>query len=310
MTSTYKTDRMETVNFLGQKCCSLENDALKMLVTQSVGPRILSLRFADGENLLAELSDFVTDCPGTGIYHFYGGHRFWHSPEEPSRTYLPDDSPIKIIPVEKGLLAIQDMETKTGLQKSMEIRLREESTQVVITHRLSNQGLWPVTCAPWAITQFKTGGVAILPQNYKETGVLPNRSLTLWPYTNLSNPNVSFGRNYILLRADMNEAFKIGFPNPRGWLAYWLNRTLFVKRTSYDAQSTYFDFGSSSECYCNDQFLELETLAPIGTNYRRFMPFSRAKQHSTKNLILLEFVASSRTLEWNAIHRNSGKRRL
>jgi hypothetical protein len=27
----------------------------------------------------------------------------------------------------------------------------------------------------------------------------------------------------------------------------------------------YYDFGSSSECYCNDQFLELETLAPVTT---------------------------------------------
>ena len=39
---------------------------------------------------------------------------------------------------------------------------------------------------------------------------------------------------------------------------------MFVKRAAFDAQAKYYDFGSSSECYCNDQFLELETLAPIG----------------------------------------------
>jgi hypothetical protein len=61
----------------------------------------------------------------------------------------------------------------------------------------------------------------------------------------------------------MPSPFKVGFPNPRGWLAYWLGGTLFVKRAAFDAQATYYDFGSSSECYCNDQFLELETLAPI-----------------------------------------------
>jgi len=146
----------------------------------------------------------------------------------------------------------------------MEIRLTGDA-RVVITHHLSNHGLWPVTCAPWAITQLKTGGVAILPQSCEETNELPNRSLTLWSYTNLSDPNVHFEKNHILLHVDMKagEAFKVGFPNPRGWLAYWLNGTLFVKRAKYESQSAYFDFGSSSECYCNDQFLELETLAPI-----------------------------------------------
>jgi hypothetical protein len=125
--------------------------------------------------------------------------------------------------------------------------------------------LWPVTTAPWAITQFRTGGVAILPQSCKETGVLPNRSLALWPYTNMSEPNVIWGRHYILVRANMGAPFKVGFPNPRGWLAYWFNRTLFVKSARFDVQSAYYDFGSSSECYCNDQFLELETLSPIIT---------------------------------------------
>jgi hypothetical protein len=167
--------------------------------------------------------------------------------------------------VENGYLLTQDVETKTGLQKSMEVCLQSDSSRVVITHRLSNQGLFPVISAPWAITQLKPGGVAILPQSRKETSELPNRSLALWPYTDPSNSNVSWGQNYILLRANMDAPFKIGFPNPRGWLAYWLNGTLFVKRANYESQSSYFDFGSSSECYCNDQFIELETLAPIST---------------------------------------------
>lgn len=256
---------MELVNFMGYECVSLENKTIKLLISRSIGPRILSLSLDGGKNLLAELPDFVSEYPGAGTFHFYGGHRLWHAPENLNRTYLPDDSPVEIAPVENGYLTTQGIEAKTGLQKSIEVCLENNLPQVVVTHRLTNHGLWDVTCAPWAITQLKTGGVAILPQSCEETRELPNRSLTLWPYTNLSNPNVSFGKNHILVRADMDEAFKVGFPNPRGWLAYWLNETLFVKRASYDAQSPYFDFGSSSECYCNDQFLELETLAPIQT---------------------------------------------
>lgn len=254
---------METVNFMGQECVPFENEMIKLLISRSVGPRVLSLRFAGGENLFAELPNAVIDCPGSGPFHLYGGHRLWHAPEEPSCTYLPDDSPVEIISVENGCVVTQDVEIKTGLQKSMEIRLIAGAPQVVVTHRLFNHGLFPVRCAPWAITQLKPGGMAILPQSGDDTGVLPNRSLALWPYTDPSDPNLIWGQSCILVSANMKTACKIGFPNPRGWLAYWLNGTLFVKRAKYEAQSDYFDFGSSSECYCGDQFIELETLAPV-----------------------------------------------
>lgn len=256
---------MEFVNFLGHECVSLNNKTIRLLLSRSIGPRILSLSFVDGVNLLAELPDFVTDCPGVGEFHFYGGHRLWHAPEDLRRTYLPDDSPVEISPIENGYLVTQNTEVESGLQKSIEVCLQGDSPRVVITHRLTNHGLWPVTCAPWAITQLKTGGVAILPQACEETGVLPNRSLAFWSYTNPSDPHVIWGREYIILQANLTSPFKVGFPNSRGWLAYWLENTLFVKHVEYEAQSAYYDFGSSSECYCNDQFLELETLSPIKT---------------------------------------------
>ena len=255
---------METENFLGVECYPLESEQLKLLVTRSVGPRILSFGFKDGENLFAELPE-VTIRHADGVFHFYGGHRLWHAPEEPRRTYLPDDAPVDIVPSENGLLVTQPTESQTGLQKTLEIRLSNDSAQAVITHRLTNHGLWPVTCAPWAITQMKTGGTAILPQTRHDTGVLANRSLVLWPYTDMKNPNVQWGSNYILLNANLDSPFKVGFPNPRGWIAYWRNGTLFVKRAQYNVNAEYYDFGSSSECYCNDQFIELETLAPIST---------------------------------------------
>lgn len=256
---------MENVKFFGQDCIALENRLLKLLVTRSVGPRILSLSFRGSRNLLAELPDFVTECPGGWTFHFYGGHRLWEAPEDMNRTYLPDDAPVDVTQIKDGLVVTQETQPATGLQKSIEIVLESETPRVVLTHRLTNRGVWPLTCAPWAITQFRTGGVAILPQASEDTGVLPNRSLALWPYTDPSNPYVTWGQSHILVQANLEGPFKLGFPNPHGWLAYWLDGILFVKRAPFDAQATYCDFGSSSEFYCNEQFLELETLSPIGT---------------------------------------------
>jgi hypothetical protein len=255
---------MKTINYAGHECCILENDALRLLVTRSVGPRIISFGLKAGGNLFAELPNFVTELPDGGMFHFYGGHRLWIAPEDLNTTYIPDDDPVEISPLENGLQVTQPVQPQTGLQKSLDILLTGE-TQVVVTHKITNRHSQPFTCALWAITQFKTGGVAVLPQARHDAGMLPNRSLALWSYTDMSNPNVTWGREYIIVNARMEAPFKAGFPNPRGWLAYWLNGTLFVKRAEYNAQAEYYDHGSSSECYCNDKFLELEILAPVTT---------------------------------------------
>lgn len=68
-----------------------------------------------------------------------------------------------------------------------------------------------------------------------------------------------------MISAPMETPFKIGYSNLRGWLAYWLIGTLFLKHAEFDEQARYYDFGNSSECYCLDKFLELESLAPITT---------------------------------------------
>ena len=249
--------------YAGYECARLANDQIELLVTRSAGPRILSLRFLGGENLLAEQPNAVAQRPDGSLYHFVGGHRLWHAPEHMPRTYVLDSAPVEIEPIADGLLVRQPVEVETGMEKTIQIGLRVDVPQITVTHTLVNRGLWPVECAAWAITQFKTGGLAILPQADEDTGLLPNRNLAIWPYTDMSNPNLRLGRRHILLQANMQSPFKIGFANPRGWLAYWNMGVLFVKQADYQPEARYYDFGSSSECYCNDQFIELETLSPI-----------------------------------------------
>lgn len=254
---------MKNLYYKNLTCISLENKVLTLIITKSVGPRILSLQFQGGENLFAEAPNFKIKRPDGQLYHFYGGHRLWHAPEHLQRSYVPDDAPVDVRPKGDGVLVTQPVEAETGLEKSLHVTLSGDKAQVQIEHRIKNRGLEAATFAPWTITQFKTGGVAILPQRVDDTGVLPNRSLTLWQYTDIAAPQVTWGNRYLLVHAVMRKPFKIGFPNYRGWLAYWFNGTLFVKRAGFNPQKEYYDANSSSECYCNDKVLELETLAPI-----------------------------------------------
>jgi hypothetical protein len=251
-------------HFLNHSCIELSNPTLSLLVTQSVGPRVLSLRYQGGENLFAELSDLTTETPA-GTYRFYGGHRLWRAPEDLSTTYTPDNAPVEVTPLESGLQVVQP-EPDTGLQKTLHLTLHATAPRVTITHTLTNLSQAPITLAAWTITQLKPGGIAILPHSTAPTGFLPNRQIALWPYTDLRSPHLTWGNAYTLVHANMPEgALKVGFPNPRGWLAYWRAGTLFVKRAAFDPGAAYYDLGSSSECYCGPRFLELETLSPMQT---------------------------------------------
>jgi hypothetical protein len=155
------------------------------------------------------------------------------------------------------------VESITGIEKQICVTLPDERPTAIIEHKLTNRGIWPVELAPWAITQLKPGGLAILPQSTADTGLLPNRRLALWPYTGINSPYIHWGDHFIFVEARLGEeALKIGWANPDGWLAYNVDKTLFVKEAPYQADADYFDYGSSSECYCGQAFIELETLGP------------------------------------------------
>jgi hypothetical protein len=255
---------MQRLRFNGHDCVELQNENLSLVIAQSIGPRILSLKHPGGANLLAELPDFITECEKVGTYHFYGGHRLWHAPEDTTRSYIPDNQPVELTAIENGVKLVQTVEQLTGIQKSMEITLSGKHPQITIKHEIHNQGLWPIECAAWAITQLRPGGVVILPLSQAWTNKLPNRSIAIWPYTDMSSPMIHWRKDRLEVQATISDGmFKIGFPNPRGWLAYWSEDTLFVKRAAYFDRESYCDMGSSSECYINDQFIELETLSPM-----------------------------------------------
>ena len=257
---------METTRFLNLDCVRLRNKSIELLVTHSVGPRIIRLSFLGGENLLAELPDVALDCPGKEEkMNAFGGHRLWHTPQVARRTQLPDNQPVAITEIENGLEVTQPTEPETGIQKSMQIMLPDDSPTVVVDHRLKNEGMWAIETAPWAITELREGGVAILPQMTKNDdpdGVWPNRSLALWPFTDINSPHIRWGNRFIFVESNMQAGMlKFGFPNPAGWLAYHVDDTLFVKHATYLPDAVYFDRGSSSHLFCMPGFIELETVA-------------------------------------------------
>jgi hypothetical protein len=252
--------------FYGQPTRCLSSQFIKLEVLENAGPRIVRLRFRDSPNLFAELPDFVV--PTTfGDYHFWGGHRLWHAPEAMPRTYIPDDQGHTLTELQEGLLLEGPIEPITGIRKSIEVHLAEDKPEVRLVHTLTNHGQWPVELAPWLITQLRLGGIVIAPMpvgNSDPHGLLPNRQFSFWPYTRIHDPRLHWDDDFVLLEARPGlPAFKIGYFNPHGWLAYWIDGILFRKIFNVFPGVPHPDGNCNAEIYCNDRFVELESLAPL-----------------------------------------------
>ncbi len=246
---------------------SLSNGRLYLEYLEEAGPRIVRLSLAStDDNLMAEVPDLGMSTP-YGRFNLYGGHRLWHSPEEMPRSYVPDDEGCSAEPIPDGVRLSGPIEGPTGIRKSIQLQLNPHRAAVTLTHRLENCGLWTVKLAPWALTQLRLGGVAIFPQTQGKLdgpGLLPNRNLVLWPYTRLADPRLSLKDDLCLIHADPDaHPVKIGYLNRAGWAAYLSGGVAFVKRWTPEPEAEHVDFGCNCESYCNDRFIEVETVGPL-----------------------------------------------
>lgn len=231
----------------------------------NAGPRILGYARHEGPQLFASLPDDVVEHPAIGTYRFLGGHRLWRAPEVPAVTYEPDDTGVDVTITDAGFELVGPLGAE-AIVKAVSVSQYHEFT--IVDHELRNEGWTPVRCAPWAITQLVPGGTAYLPQQLvpaDEDGVLPNRHIVLWPYTDLSAPEVTISQEQVTVDAsDRRSKSKVGLPNRLGWIAYALGDELFIKWSALHRDSElYVDRGVSVECYRDERFIELETLGPL-----------------------------------------------
>lgn len=247
-------------------CYRLSDGQVEIIATTDVGPRIVRCGFVGDKNLFAELEGQMGKTGGDRWLN-YAGHRLWHSPEKRNRTYWPDNTPIEISVMPDGLRLKQYVEPNTGIEKEIVIGLRDCGGAFDIEHRMTNRNVWPVEFSIWALSVMRPGGLAIVPQNRTPDaeGLLPNRSIALWPYTDMNDSRVTWGERYITLKQDptIPKAFKFGMTVPDGWMAYLNEGQLFAKKFHFDAGAVYPDYGVNVEIYTRDTFLELETLSPL-----------------------------------------------
>ena len=259
---------LEIVPFGGwNHCIRLTNGIIDVLVTTEVGPRVIWLGFRDAPNLLFSAAADLGQTGGDE-WRIYGGHRFWVAPEDPVLTYCPDNEVVDWEYDDAALLLTQRPDGLTGWQKRLTLEMDPTHAQIRVTHELTNVGEQSLVGAPWALTAYSAGGLAVVPHELRQPhpeALLPARPVVLWPYTNMADPRWTWGRRAIGLRqyGGSQTPQKVGARNSTGWVAHWLGDTVMVKTTDVERQCAYPDMGCTTELFANEEMLEVETLGPL-----------------------------------------------
>lgn len=258
--------RVEKISYKGfEDCIRMSNDTVDLVITTRVGPRILRYGFINGDNVFCNVEDQMGKT-GEDQWNIFGGHRLWHSPEARPRSYVPDNFPIDYKIEGNTVTLSQPVENWVQIKKDISITLEETGSKVTLNHTLTNKNAWEVECSLWALTVVAPGGTEVVPQCQKDTDLLPNRMLSLWPYAKMNDPRVLWGEKYILLKQDptMKPPFKFGISNFEGWACYANKQGLFVKRFDTTEGALYPDYSASTyETYTTDFMLEMESLSPL-----------------------------------------------
>jgi hypothetical protein len=261
--------KIEKTNYKGwPNCYRISNGEVELIITSDIGPRIMRYAFVGGQNVFKEFAEGLGKS-GEPAWQLRGGHRIWAAPEDPVKTYAPDNRPIRISVKGDVLEATEPPEALTGLEKQITVKLSPNGTNVEVLHRLRNTTKQTMELAPWALSMMAQGGVGIHgfpPRGTHPQVLAPTNPLVMWAFSDLTDKRWQFTKKYLILRQDANnhgQPQKLGTFNPHTWAAYLLGSDLFIKHYEADPKRTYPDFNCSFETFTNAEFLEQETLGPM-----------------------------------------------
>ena len=255
-------------------CLRLSNGKAELLITLDFGPRIIRFGWVGCQNIFCEDTQVESSMAGEEMDQAYGkgatwyirgGHRLWTSPEAAPRSYYPDNEPVAWEEIENGVRLTPPPQKWTQLQMVLEVTMCPKDARVTVVHKITNLGAWDVEFAAWGLTVLARGGLEFVPQPQKDTVLLGNRVLALWPYTRMTDKRVYWGDRFISLQQDpkADHPIKFGINSEHGYAAYFLNGDLFVKQFAIDESAQYPDAGMSFETYTNSLMLEMESISPL-----------------------------------------------
>ena len=255
------------------KCAVISNGKTEVYVTLDLGPRIIRYAVCGKDNMMWENTDLDVGNKGEDFdelfykgaeWKIYGGHRMWLSPEYRPRTYYPDNEPVEYELLPNGVIAKPKRQIANQVRYEITVTMNDDGV-VNVKHVVFNENPFDIECAIWALSVTDQNGMLVLPVTQKDTGLLSNRVLALWPYAKMNDKRVYWGDKFISLTQDPNAtcAFKLGLSNEDAYAMLYNHDCMMVKKFDFHPDAIYPDGGVCYEAYTSAEMLESESLGAL-----------------------------------------------
>jgi hypothetical protein len=244
-----------------EKCLRIEDGELSLVVSISVGPRIIHFSSGRGRNIL------FNDTSGSlknGDWRLYGGHRFWIGPET-KETYCPDNAAVETH-IETDSVSFTTIDAATSLKKTLKVSVK--NNRVFVEHKLVNTGDVLYSGALWALTCVNPEGVIFIPWNSLSREWVTSR-IVYWQKwmdhaSDVTSSQYKNGKDFFTIHVSGEEG-KVGSPCDEGFVGVTTKDYTFIKKFDRYPTAQYQDDGCAAEIYTCKQFVEIESLSPMHT---------------------------------------------
>jgi hypothetical protein len=229
------------------------NGSIEARIVTAIGPRVIDLRAAGGENLF-HVRDAEAGGQGEADWVFRGGWRLWiASSALPPPTYRTTPPAGWRSSTAARCRVTGPPQPAAGIQKIVELEPAADAPCLHVRSHIRNIGREPLTYAAWSLSVMRPGGRAVVPLDVGALDAFDaTRKLILWSYTRMADLRYQFGDRLVSIDQSRvappptpapagrrTDESKIGVDSAQGWAAYQLGRTLYVKRFPYDAAGQY-----------------------------------------------------------------------
>lgn len=237
----------------------------EIAVALDFGIRVVHLSCCGCENLFYMQPSDCSDGFTEGDWRLYGGHRLWLAPES-SDSYYPDNSPVRYTVTEYGILFEQNLDPLLKVYKRLLLNISADGS-VRIEQQIENASDQIIEGAAWGVNTLDGGGEAEITFGCEKCGSFnPQRVISLWSDTNLSDPRICFKKDRVIARhMPLKDYLKIGLYCKPGKAVFKNKGQLFELTFDADDLELYPDNGCNFELYMCQQFMELESLGKMTT---------------------------------------------
>lgn len=270
-----KTSISEYENY--GKTMYITDGVCEVRVTLDLGPRVIycglcgkqNVFFCDIERRTNNKKPEMEKYYGKDRYwYLYGGYRLWMSPEASPQTYYPDNEEVEYVIKGDTVTFIPPLQTENQLQTLFSLTFSGDG-KITVNNRMINFSSRKKEGAAWALCAMAKNTHTFGLLNEEDTGLLPNRTLVLWPYTRVNDDRLTLSDRLIDVKQSPSAecALKVGFNNEKGVaVTVTDDNSVFIQRYKTDHKKCkYPDGGCSCEIYSCADFTESEALSPLQT---------------------------------------------